>query len=123
MGERAKTFLPFKSSGNPSLLVDESRRSGFDGAHQVRQGHRRFQADKNVEMIGHVVDGNELLSLGRNDARHVFLKFIFPLVADQVLSALHGKDDVNVDLRVGIGCETRVSLPVIKSSPVGTASL
>ena len=45
-------------------------------------------------MVGHVVDGNELLALRRHDASDVLLEFVLMLGFDQVLAFLHGEDNV-----------------------------
>ncbi len=54
-------------------------------------------------MIGQVINGDEFLALGRNDAGHVFLQFVFVLGLDEVLASLNGENGVNVDLSIGVG--------------------
>ena len=53
-------------------------------------------------MVGHVVNGNELLPLSRDDAGHVLLQFVFMFWFDQVLPSLDRKDNVEVNLGVGV---------------------
>lgn len=54
-------------------------------------------------MIGHVVDGDHFLVLGRDNAGDVFLEFVVVFGFDEVLPAFDGEDDVDVDLGVGVG--------------------
>ena len=56
-----------------------------------------------MQMVRHIVDGNELLFLTGDDASDVFLKFVIVLRLDEILSAFHREHDVNVDLCVGVG--------------------
>ncbi len=55
-----------------------------------------------MSMIGHIVNRDQLLSLGSNNSGNVFLKFVIVLGSDQVLSAFDGEHDLNVDLSVGV---------------------
>ena len=54
-------------------------------------------------MIRQVVNGDQLLLLAGDDAIHVLLQFVFELGTNQILPPLHGKNDVNINLRVGVG--------------------
>jgi len=54
-------------------------------------------------VVRHAVDGEKLLTLAGNDAADVFLQLLLPVREDEVLPALNGEDNVNVDLRVGVG--------------------
>jgi len=56
-----------------------------------------------MQMIRQVVYGDQLLPLGGDDAREVFLQFVIMFRRDEALPALDGKHDVEVDLRVGVG--------------------
>ena len=42
-------------------------------------------------------------TLAGNDAGDVFLQLLLPVREDEVLPALDGEDNANVDLRVGVG--------------------
>lgn len=55
-----------------------------------------------MQMIGHIVDGNQFLFLRRNNAGDVFLQFVVVLRRDEILPAFDGEHDVNINLRVGI---------------------
>src|ERR1039458_3659936 len=61
-------------------------------------------------MIRHVVDRNQLLPLVGKDAGDVFLQFVIVLRRNEILPALHGEHDVNVDLGVGVGHEPKMPL-------------
>ena len=53
-------------------------------------------------MIRHVVNRDQLLPLRRYDSGDVLLQFVVVNGIDEVLPALHGEHDLNVDLRVGV---------------------
>ena len=56
-----------------------------------------------MNVIGHAVDGDELLLLVSSNSGDVFVQgFLVPL-GKETMSALHGKDHVNVDLGIGVG--------------------
>ena len=51
------------------------------------------------------------------DAGEVFLKLVVVLGREEALPALHGKDDVKVNLRVGVGPVRKMSLrPELRKS-------
>ena len=54
-------------------------------------------------MVGHAINGQQFVALAGDDARNVFLKFLFPVGTDQILAALNGKHHLDVNLGVGIG--------------------
>jgi hypothetical protein len=54
-------------------------------------------------VIGHAMNGQQLLLLSGDDARDVFVEFLLPLGTDQILTALHREDHLDVDLRIGVG--------------------
>ena len=49
------------------------------------------------------MDGDELVALACHDPRHVAVKFLFAPAADEVLASFHSENDLDVDLRVGVG--------------------
>ena len=49
------------------------------------------------------MDRQQLLALSGDDARDVFVEFFFPFRADEILATLDGKDNLDVDLRIGVG--------------------
>lgn len=63
-----------------------------------------------MRMVGHVVYGYELLLLAGNYPCNVFLKLIVVLGSNDVLSAFHGKDDLNINLSVGVRHHGTISL-------------
>jgi len=67
VGKRTETFLPGESACNPPAIIDESGRSRFNVANQIRERNARSLTDEDMKMIRHVVDGEELLSLSRDD--------------------------------------------------------
>ena len=113
VGKSAEAFLPRKSARNPASIIDESGRSGLNIANQIRKRDVRLPADKDVKMIRHIVDGEQLLALSRDDAGHVLLQLIVVLALNQVLSALNSKNDMDVNLRVGVGHD----MPLLRSLP------
>src|SRR6266540_1979265 len=110
IGESAKALLPGKPAGHPSLAFDETRRAGLDVANQIRQHQIRLQPNEQVNVVGHVINCNELLSLPRNNARDVFLELVVVLRANEILSAFDGEDDMDIDLRVGVGHARKMPL-------------
>src|SRR5258708_6738546 len=63
-----------------------------------------------MQMVGHIVDRNQLLFLTRNDTGDVFLQLVVAFRRDQVLPAFDGKHSVNIYLRIGIGHAPMMSL-------------
>ncbi len=57
IGKSAKAFLPGKSARHPVVLIDVICRSGFDVANQIGQSDIGFEADQNVRVVGHAMDG------------------------------------------------------------------
>ena len=96
--ESAISFLPPELSLDPIPVVDKSRRIGFDVTNQIRNTLVGLQAHQNVDMVGHAVDGDELLSLIGDDAGGVFMQFFLVFLPNQVLSPVYGEDNVNIDL-------------------------
>ena len=63
-----------------------------------------------MQMIRHIVYGNQLLLLPGHDAGDVFLKFVIVLCLDKALPTLDGKHDVKINLRVGVGHVSKMPL-------------
>ena len=55
-----------------------------------------------MSVVRHVVNGQELLVLPRNDSRDELLQLVIVLGSDEILSAFYSKHDLNVDLRVSV---------------------
>ena len=68
------------------------------------------QADQQMQMVGHIVYGNQLLPLRGDDAGDVFLQFVIVFRRDEILPAFHRKHDVKINLCVGIGHAWNISL-------------
>ena len=103
IGKRSISFLPFKSSDNPSFLIDEFCRICFDISHQIGYSGVRCYANKNMDMIGHGIDLDNGLFFLSDDAHDIPVEFGFVLFWDEGLSAFNGEDNVYVNLRIGIG--------------------
>lgn len=97
-----KAFLPIEPPFDPAFFIDEFRGIGFDCAHQIRQCHTGFQTNQQMDVIGYTVNLNELLFVTANDACDVFVKLILELRPNQILSSLHRKNDLNVNLRISV---------------------
>jgi len=68
-----------------------------------------------MQMVRHIVDGNELLFLTGDDASDVFLKFVIVLRLDEILPAFHREHDMNVDLCVGVGHARKMSQQICRA--------
>ena len=97
-----KPFLPGKLAVRPDFSVDEVGGISFDIPYQIRKGRVGFHADEEVRMVGHGVDGDKLVSLVLDNPGHVFVKPLFPYGRNQRITVSGGKDNVNMDLRVGV---------------------
>ena len=95
-------FLPIELSPHPPFFIDEMGGVGFDLAHQIWNSHVRLQADKDMTVIRHAVNGEHSVSPFLHDTSDVFVEFFFVWFGDEVYPAFDGKDDVDVELRVGI---------------------
>jgi len=56
-----------------------------------------------MQMVRHIIYGNQFLPLRRDDARDVFLQFVVMFGLNEILPAFDGEHDVDVNLRVGVG--------------------
>ena len=97
--ESTVACLPTKFSFDPCMVIDEIGRIILDIPRQVRYRHYRLEADKNVRMIRNAVDNDRFMSLVLDDPRHIFENFIPPFFLKEVLTSLHSKDDLNINLR------------------------
>src|SRR6266567_401853 len=59
---------------------------------QIRQSHVWLEPNQNVRVIGHAMDGDELLALPGHDASDLLMQFLLALRADQVPPSLDGED-------------------------------
>ena len=64
-------------------------------------------------MIWHIVDGEQLLTLPRDDAGHVLLQLIVVFLPKQVLPALNSKNNIDLNLCVGVSHD----MPLLRSLP------
>ena len=55
-----------------------------------------------MQVVGHVIDGDHLLLLPRDDTRDEFLEFIVMYRLDEALPSLNRKYNVDVDLCIGV---------------------
>jgi hypothetical protein len=101
--KRPKPFLPAEPAQDPPTPIDEIGRSVLHLAHQIGQSHGGPETHQQVRMVRHAVDRQELLVPLAHDAGHVFVQLFLVLPRNQVGTPLHGKDNLNVDLGVGIG--------------------
>ena len=74
----------------------------FNISYQIRDGNVRSDANKDMNVIRHRVNLNHLLLFVSDDAGNIFVEFIFVFFGDDGLSSLNGKDDVYIELSVGI---------------------
>lgn len=49
-------------------------------------------------MVFHAIDNVWLVSIVLDNARHIFKHFLSPFLVQEILTSVHGKDDLNVDL-------------------------
>jgi len=63
-----------------------------------------------MQMVWHVVYGDQLVLLSRDDTGNVFLLFIIMFRHNETLSALDGKNDMDVNLRIGVGHARKMPL-------------
>ena len=102
VGERPKSFLPHEFSGYPPFLVYESCGTRLDVSDQIRDSDVGGDADKDMDVIGHRVDLDDLLFPVGDDAGDISVEFGFVLFWDEGLSRFDGKDDMYVELGIGI---------------------
>ena len=100
--KRAEHILPIETPRNPSLAIDEIGCSGLDVTHQIGKGDAWLLTNQDMGVVGHAMDCQQLLPLRRNDPGYVFLELLFPFTADKVKPPVDRKDDLNIDLGVGV---------------------
>ena len=101
--KRSEPLLPRKPPNEPPVFINMIRRTRFDIPHQIRQRHIRFQSHQNVRVIRHAMNRDQFLAISRNNARDVFLQFLFSLRRNQTLSPFDSEHDLDVDLRIRVG--------------------
>jgi hypothetical protein len=69
-----------------------------------------IDADEQMQVIGHIIDRNQLLLLSRDNSGNVFLKFVVMLRLDKILSALDGENNMKIDLPVRVCHELKMPL-------------
>jgi len=84
--ESPESFLPIKSTSHPLLLVNETRRTRLDIAHELRKRDLGTESKQDMDMVRHVVDSNNLLPIRHHDAGDVLLKFIIMHRVDKSLA-------------------------------------
>ena len=94
--------MPHELSDGPSLSVNELRGVSFDVSDQIRDSNVGSDADKDMDMVRHRINLNHLLLFVGDDAGDVFVDLGFVLFGDEGLSSFDGKDDVYVELCVGV---------------------
>lgn len=75
-----------------------------------RRARSMGRASNSTAMIGHIINCDQPVPLGRNNIGNLLLKFIVPLRSDQALAALYGEHNLNVDLSVGVGRSLKMPL-------------
>jgi hypothetical protein len=63
-----------------------------------------------MQMVRHVIDGDQFLFLTGDDASDVFLEFVVVFGFDEILPAFDGKHDMDVNLGVGVGHARKMPL-------------
>ena len=92
------------------LLVHEPRRTRLYTPHQIGQCSIWPQTDEQMQMIGHIIDGYQLLSLTGDNAGDIFLKFVVTFGFDEVLSAFDSEHNTDLNLSVGVGHDWKMPL-------------
>ena len=88
-------FLPTELSPHPPFFIDEMGGVGFDLAHQIWNSHVRLQADKDMTVIRHAVNGEHSVSPFLHDTSDVFVEFFF--VWKAIIEASPVRDDLFVE--------------------------
>ena len=109
----AKSFLPGKTSQDPSPSIDECGRGLFDVMDQVGKGYASLLADEEMGMVRHTMDRQEFLSAMRDDPGDIFVQLLFEFGSNETLSSFHRENDLDIDLRVSICHEADVGKFVV----------
>src|SRR6266849_268241 len=109
MRKRSESSLPVEVASDPALVVDEARRSNLYIFDKIGQSDVWTHANEQMYMIRHSVDRHDLLLLVLNDARHVLVNLDLVFSRDERLSSRNSKDEVNVNLCVGVSHECLLS--------------
>src|SRR5882724_4180969 len=63
-----------------------------------------------MQVVGHIVDDNQLLFPTGNDAGDVFLQLVVMFWIEEVLPAFDGEHNMDINLRVGVGHASKMPL-------------
>src|SRR2546423_1291138 len=101
--KRPKALLPRESAQHPSLPINEIRGPVLYIANQNRERGSGFQSNQQMRMVWHAMHRQKFLSTLRDDAGHIFVKFLFEFAANQALAGFDSKNDLEIDLGVSVG--------------------
>lgn len=106
IGKHAIPGLPFKPASTKAIEVYPLRRVRFHILHKIGNRLGGAKADQHVQMIAHPIDSDHLVLPCLDTAGDVFVKVSFPVSSDQCLAVFGCKDEMRVNLRVGV-CHDR----------------
>jgi hypothetical protein len=104
MGNRkcAVALLPREPTSDPALLVNVIGRSRFDVPDQIRRSDVRFKPKQHMRVIRHTVNGDEFLTLPRDDASDVLLQLLTVCSGNHACPSRNSENNMQIYLRVGI---------------------
>jgi hypothetical protein len=84
IGESTEAFLPIELSSYPLLTIYEIRRSGLDITNKIRKSSIGSLANQDMNMIRHIINCDQLVTLLGNYACDVLLQLIVMGWVDQI---------------------------------------
>ena len=103
MRKSSVPILPIEFKWRTTLVFDEVGALGFDQMNHVRNGIFWVKSPQNMGMIRHQVDGQHFVVFVLLHPSNVPLYFFPEMGLDQAGTVFYSKNQVNVELGIGIG--------------------
>ncbi len=101
VGKDTIPLLPFKSSVDPSLAVNEFIALYLDLFDELGNQHAAgLKPNKQMGVVGHAMHSEHFGLTVAHQSGNVFMEFLFVCFGNQVSAVMHGKDKLQINLRI-----------------------
>ena len=101
-GKRAVTRLPVEATEPGELFVNPLGGTGFDFLDQIGYGDGARQREKQMDVVGHGIGGEEITTAAPDDAANVAMKLVPPEIIEQRRAVLGAENQVNENIGEGL---------------------
>lgn len=97
-GKRPVTRLPVEAAEAGKLFVYPLGGSRFDFLDQIGDGDGSGQREKQMDVVGHRIGGEEISTAAPDDAANVAMKLVPPQVIEQRRAILGAENQMDEDI-------------------------